>query len=170
MLDSLGFAEILESVDADAALVLALDRLPELAIFDIAAQGNDCLNSVNAIRERLKIPVIFLGNGFSGELLEKAISAGVGGFLAKPVREEELWPAIELASVHTHELEDLREKVAALEGALESRKYVEKAKGVLMRAHGLSEPEAFRRMQKLAMDKRKSLRQIAEAILLTNGA
>ena len=103
------------------------------------------------------------------DLLERAIAAGVGGFLAKPVREEELWPAIELASVHNHELEELKEKVAALEGALESRKVVEKAKGLLMRNHGLSEPEAFRRMQKLAMDKRKSLRQIAEAILLTDG-
>ena len=96
-----------------------------------------------------------------------AIAAGAGGFLAKPVRKEELWPAIEVAAVHNHELEELKEKVAALEGALENRKSVEKAKGMLMREHGLSEPEAFRRMQKLAMDKRTTLLKIAEAIMLT---
>jgi response regulator NasT len=111
--------------------------------------------------------VILVGNTFPGDFLEKAISAGVGGFLSKPLRLEELWPAIELASVHNHELAELKEKVAELEGALESRKVVEKAKGLLMREKGLSEPEAFRRMQKLAMDKRTSLKKIAEAILLT---
>ncbi len=169
MLNSLGFAEILEPADDDRALSMAIDHLPELAIIDLSPAATDCLSTVNSIREKLNIPVILLGKEFSGDLLEKAIAAGVGGFLAKPVREEELWPAIELASVHNHELAELKEKVAALEGALESRKVVEKAKGVLMRTSGLSEPEAFRRMQKLAMDKRKSLRQIAEAILLTNG-
>jgi response regulator NasT len=108
-----------------------------------------------------------LGNSFSAESIDSAIAAGAGGFLAKPVRKEELWPAIEVAAVHNHELEELKEKVAALEGALENRKTVEKAKGMLMRQHGLSEPDAFRRMQKLAMDKRTTLLKIAEAILLT---
>lgn len=169
MLNSLGFAEILESADNDKALSLALEHLPELAIIDLAPTGKDWLATINSIREKLKVPVILLGSSFTTDKLEQAIAAGVGGFLSKPVREEELWPAIELASVHNHEMEELKEKVAALEGALESRKVVEKAKGVLMRTNDLSEPEAFRRMQKLAMDKRKSLRQIAEAILLTNG-
>lgn len=169
MLNGLGFAEILEAADNKRALSLSMDHLPELAILDISTVNRECLSIVVSIRERLKIPVILLGNGFSTELLDQAIAAGVGGFLAKPVREEELWPAIELASVHNHEMEELKGKVAALEDALESRKTVEKAKGVLMRTGGFSEPEAFRRMQKLAMDKRKSLRQIAEAILLTEG-
>jgi len=167
MLSDLGFAEILEAPDNKKALSLSRDYLPELAIIDIAPVGRDSISTVSSIRSQLKIPVILLGSGLSSELLEQAIAAGVGGFLAKPVREEELWPAIELASVHNHELEELKEKVAALEGALESRKVIERAKGVLMRNNGLAEPEAFRRMQKLAMDKRKSLRQIAEAILLT---
>ncbi len=169
MLNGLGFAEILESSDNEKALALALDHLPDLAIIDMVTGGKECLPTVHSIREKLKIPVLLLGSGLSTDQLEQVIAAGVGGFLTKPVREEELWPAIELASVHNHELEELKEKIAALEGALESRKVVEKAKGVLMRNNGLSEPEAFRRMQKLAMDKRKSLRQIAEAILLTDG-
>lgn len=169
MLIELGFAEILESVDNDRAVALAMDHLPELVIIDTAAKGKSWLAAVAAIRERLKIPVILLGKEFGVEVIEQAIAAGGGGFLAKPVRKEELWPAIELAAVHNHEVEELKGKVAELEGALESRKTIEKAKGVLMRENGLSEPEAFRRMQKLAMDRRTSLKNIAAAILLTEG-
>lgn len=167
MLLELGFAQILESNDFDRAFSLAVDNLPDVAIIDTAASGKELLQSLRSIRAQLNIPVILLGSAFSTESIEKAIAAGAGGFLAKPVRKEELWPAIEVAAVHNHELEELKEKVAALEGALENRKSVEKAKGMLMRQHGLSEPDAFRRMQKLAMDKRTTLLKIAEAILLT---
>ncbi len=169
MLNGLGFAEILESVDNDRALALAIDCLPELVIIDVAAKGKGWLPTVASIREKLRIPVILLGKGFSTEAIEQAIAAGAGGFLTKPLRKEELWPAIELAAVHSHEVEELKDKVAELEGALENRKTIEKAKGLLMHENGLSEPEAFRRMQKLAMDKRTSLKKIAEAILLTEG-
>jgi len=167
MLLELGFAQILESNDFDRAFSLAVDHIPDVAIIDTAASGKELLQSLRSIRAQLNIPVILLGSAFTTESIESAIAAGAGGFLAKPVRKEELWPAIEVAVVHNHELEELKEKVAALEGALENRKSVEKAKGMLMRQHGLSEPDAFRRMQKLAMDKRTTLLKIAEAILLT---
>jgi AmiR/NasT family two-component response regulator len=167
MLLELGFAQILESNDFDRAFSLAVDHIPDVAIIDIAASGKELLQSLKSIRAQLNIPVILVGSAFSTESIEMAIAAGAGGFLAKPIRKEELWPAIEVAVVHNHELEELKEKVAALEGALENRKSVEKAKGMLMRQHGLSEPDAFRRMQKLAMDKRTTLLKIAEAILLT---
>jgi AmiR/NasT family two-component response regulator len=167
MLHELGFAQILESTDNDRACSLAADHLPDVAIIDTAATGTEWLQSIKRIRSKQHIPVIMVGSAFSAEAIEMAIAAGAGGFLAKPVRKEELWPAIELAAVHNHELEELKEKVAALEGALQNRKSVEKAKGLLMREHGLSEPEAFRRMQKLAMDKRTTLLKIAEAIMLT---
>jgi response regulator NasT len=169
MLTDLGFAQILESTDSDRAFSLALDHVPDVAIMDTAAPGKEWLESLKSIRAKLNIPVILLGSAFTADSIEKAIGAGAGGFLAKPIRKEELWPAIELAAVHNHELEELKEKVAALEGALENRKSVEKAKGLLMREHALSEPDAFRRMQKLAMDKRTTLLKIAEAILLTEG-
>lgn len=167
MLHELGFAQILESTDFNRAFSLAVDHIPDVAIIDTATSGSEWFLSLQKIRAKLNIPVILLGSVFSTESIEKAIAAGAGGFLAKPVRKEELWPAIELAAVHNNELEELKEKVAALEGALENRKSVEKAKGLLMREHGLSEPDAFRRMQKLAMDKRTTLLKIAEAILLT---
>lgn len=169
MLHELGFAQIIESTDSDRAATLAIDQIPDVAIIDTATVGSGWFVSLKSIRAKLNIPVILLGSDFNTDSIEKALAAGAGGFLAKPVRKEELWPAIELAAVHSHELEELKERVAALEGALENRKSVEKAKGVLMRAHGLSEPDAFRRMQKLAMDKRTTLLKIAEAILLTEG-
>jgi response regulator NasT len=167
MLNELGFAQFLAVSDADRAVLIAKDHLPDIAIIDTDCRSKDLLSAIGSIRNGHPVPVILVGNTFQGDFLEKAISAGVGGFLSKPLRLEELWPAIELASVHNHELAELKEKVAELEGALESRKVVEKAKGLLMREKGLSEPEAFRRMQKLAMDKRTSLKKIAEAILLT---
>ena len=168
ILNELGFAQILEATDCDRAFSLAVDHLPDVAIIDTAA-GKEWFQALQSLRAKLNLPIILLGSAFSTESIEKAIAAGAGGFLIKPVRKEELWPAIELAAIHNHELEELKEKVAALEGALENRKSVEKAKGLLMREHGLSEPDAFRRMQKLAMDKRTTLLRIAEAILLTEG-
>lgn len=169
MLSELGFAEILESCDAERSVTLAVDHLPDVAILDTAASGGDWFAALRSIREKIKIPVILLGGGLSTALVDKAIAAGAGGFLAKPVRKEELWPAIEVAAVHDHELKELKDRVTILENALENRKSVERAKGVLMRQRGLTEPEAFRRMQKLAMDKRTTLLRIAEAILLTEG-
>jgi len=167
MLSELGFAEFLAASDTDRAVLLASDQLPDLAIIDTDCRGKDLLSAIGSIRKGHPIPVILVANAFEIDFLDKAISAGAGGFMSKPLRPEELWPAIELASVHNHELVELKEKVAELEGALESRKVVERAKGLLMREKGLSEPEAFRRMQKLAMDKRTSLKKVAEAILLT---
>jgi response regulator NasT len=99
--------------------------------------------------------------------VKRAGEIGIAAFLTKPLREQDLWPAIELAFAHVEEVEALKEQVEDLKDTIESRKVIEKAKGVLMRTQNLSEPEAFRKMQKLAMDKRKSMRQIAEAILLT---
>ena len=87
-------------------------------------------------------------------------------YVVKPVRAEQLFAAIDLAVHQFVELSSLREEVVKLKDALESRKVIERAKGILMQ-RGLDEPQAFRRLQKLAMDKRKSLRQVAEAVLLT---
>lgn len=169
MLNELGFAEILVSADTERLATLALDHLPDVAIIDTSVSGGGWFHALRSIRDKVRIPVILLGGALSSESIDKAIAAGAGGFLAKPVRKEELWPAIEVAAVHDHELKELEDRVAALESALENRKSVERAKGVLMRMHGLSEPEAFRRMQKLAMDKRTTLLRIAEAVLLTEG-
>lgn len=169
MLLELGFAEILESNDLKKAEQLAFDSEPEVVIIEISEQKSIWLDVVKAISGRFRVPCILFGSSISVDDIEKGIAAGGGGFLIKPLRKEELWSAIEIAVLHNHELAELKEKVATLEGALESRKSVERAKGVLMRVNAMSEPEAFRRMQKLAMDRRTTLLKIAEAILLTEG-
>jgi len=167
MLKDVGFDEIIECGDGEAAVVMSLSRLPDIAIFDISMPKMDGITATNEIRKKLKIPIIFLTAVYDAETVQRAKETGIAAFLTKPLRKEELWPAIELAFAHAEEIEQLKEEVEELKETIESRKIIERAKGVLMRTQQLSEPEAFRRMQKLAMDKRKSMRQIAEAILLT---
>jgi response regulator NasT len=166
-LKELGFAEIIECGDGEAAVQAALTRLPDIVILDVAMPKKDGITAATEIRQKLKIPVMLLTASADPEIVGRAKQAGIAAFLLKPFREQDLWPAIEMACAHNEELEELKEQVDDLKETLENRKVVEKAKGILMKNHGLSEPEAFRKMQKLAMDKRKSLRQIAEAILLT---
>jgi response regulator NasT len=167
LLEKHGFDEIIEGSDGEAAVSLALKRIPDIAILDISMPRKDGISAALEIRKRLNIPIIFLSACRDPEVVSRAVKAGVAAFLSKPVRPEELWPAIELAFAHNEEVERLKEQVEDLKETLETRKLIEKAKGLLMKNHGLGEPEAFRKMQKLAMDKRKSLRQIADAILLT---
>jgi AmiR/NasT family two-component response regulator len=166
-LKELGFDEILECGDGVRAVELALGRVPDIAILDVAMPGQDGISAAREIRKKLKIPIIFLTACYDPDTVKRARENGIAAFLTKPLREQDLWPAIELAFAHAEEIESLKEQVEDLKETLETRKVVEKAKGVLMRKEGLSEPDAFRKMQKLSMDKRKSMRQIAEAILLT---
>jgi response regulator NasT len=166
-LRELGFDEIRECGDGEQAVETALATMPDIVILDVSMPKKDGITAARDIRRRLKIPIILLTACCDAATVKRAKESGIGGFLAKPFREQDLWPAIELACAHADEVENLKEEVEDLKETLESRKVIEKAKGVLMRNQGLSEPEAFRRMQKLAMDKRKSMRQIAEAILLT---
>jgi len=166
LLKKLQFDEIIEGSDGESAVSLALERLPDIAILDISMPKKDGISAAVEIRKRARIPIIFLTAARDPQILKRAVKTGVAAVLTKPVRPDELWPAIELAFAHNEEIERLQQEVEDLKETIESRKLIEKAKGVLMKKQGLSEPEAFRRMQKLAMDKRKSLRQIAEAILL----
>jgi two-component system, response regulator PdtaR len=166
-LKELGFDEIMECSDGECAVTTALARVPDFAILDISMPKKDGITAAREIRKRLKIPIIFLTAAYDPDTVKRAREAGIAAFLTKPLREQDLWPTIELAFAHAEEVEHLKEEVEDLKETIESRKVIEKAKGILMQKHGLSEPEAFRRMQKLAMDKRKSMRQVAEAILLT---
>jgi two-component system, response regulator PdtaR len=166
-LAELGFDEILECGDGIRAVELALDRIPDIAVLDVAMPGMDGISAAREIRKKLKIPIILLTACYDPDTVKRAGESGVAAFLTKPLREQDLWPAIELAFAHAEEIDALKEQVDDLKENIENRKVIDKAKGILMKNHGLSEPEAFRKLQKLAMDKRKSMRQIAEAILLT---
>jgi response regulator NasT len=102
------------------------------------------------------------------ELVERAQQVGVVGYLVKPFRDSDIQPALEVALARFEEFRALREQVRTLEESLETRKIVDRAKGILMDSQGLKEAEAFRRIQKLSMDARKSMREVAEAILLAH--
>lgn len=166
-LQELGFDEIVECTDGEQAVKTALDALPDVIFLDVAMPRLDGISAAREIRKKLKVPVLLLTACFDQDTVARAREVGVASFLTKPLRDQDLWPAIELAFAHAEEVDTLKEEVEDLREAIESRKIIEKAKGVLMKGQNLSEPEAFRKMQKLAMDKRKSMRQIADAILLT---
>lgn len=168
-LKELGYDTILECCDSHSAVSTACATLPDIAILDAAIPGRDGLSAAREIRQKLKIPVILLTSFCDSAMLNKAKKIGITTILAKPFRGQDLLPAIEMAFVHAEEVKHLKKQVEVLKKANECREIIDKAKDILMQSQGLSESEAFRRIQKLAMDKQKSMRQIAEAILITEG-
>lgn len=165
MLVELGFDEVLECGDGKSAVEMALASFPDMAILDVAMPKMDGITAAGEIKKKLKIPIMLLTNCYDAQSVKRAAEIGIAAFLTKPLREQDLLPAIELALAHTEQVEELREKIDDLKETIENRKIIEKAKGMLMNKGRLSESEAYREMQKLAMDKRKTLRQVADGIL-----
>ena len=168
MLIHLGYDVIGEAGDGQTAIDLALKLRPDLVVMDIKMPDVDGITAAeNLTRERIA-PVVLLTAYSDQPLVERAKEAGVVGYVVKPFREAELMPVIELSLARFEEFRALETEVGGLKDALESRKVVERAKGVLMEVHGLREAEAFHRIRKASMDARKSMREVAEAILLTH--
>ena len=168
-LKELGFDTILECCDDTSAVSMACASLPDIAILGAEMPQKSGLSAAREIRQKLKIPVILLMSLCDLDMVKKARKIGISGLLTKPFRGQDLLPAIEMAFAHAEEVEFLKEHVEDQTQTVENRKIIDKAKEVLLRSQGLSEFGAFRRIQKLAMDKHKSMRQIAEAILITEG-
>lgn len=160
-----GFDEIIEAENGREAIDTAMVRKPLLIVMDVTMPVLDGISAADKIGRKMSVPIVLLTGNADAETVERARLAGVMSYVVKPFREEQLYPAVDLAIHQFVEVSTLREEVAKLKETLETRKLIEKAKGSLMRK-GLSEPEAYRRMQKMAMDKRKSLKEVAEAILL----
>lgn len=165
MLNDIGFDEVLECGDGRKAVEMALASFPDLAVLDIAMPGMDGITAAQEIGKKLKIPLLLLTNSYDTQTVKRAADSGIAAFLTKPLRQQDLLPAIEMALAHSEQIEELKEKVDDLRETIENRKVIERAKGMLMQQEDLSEAEAYRTMQKLAMDRRKSLRQIADSIL-----
>jgi response regulator NasT len=168
MLVHLGYDVIAEAGDGQAALDLARKLRPDLIIMDIKMPDLDGIAAAQRLTAEKIAPVVLLTAYSDQALVERAKEAGVVGYVVKPFREAELMPVIELSLARFDEFCALEREVGGLQEALESRKVVERAKGVLMEIHGLRESEAFHRIRKTSMDSRKSMRQVAEAILLTH--
>jgi response regulator NasT len=168
MLGHLGYEVVAEASDGRTAVDLAKKLLPDLIIMDIKMPDMDGISAASELARDHIAPVVLLTAYSENSLIGRAKDAGVCGYLVKPFRETELMPVIELALARFNELRDLEREVTDLKEALETRKLVERAKGVLMEVHGLREADAFNRMRKTSMDNRKSMREVAEAILLTH--
>lgn len=163
-----GFDEIIEAENGQQACDLALLRKPLLVVMDVSMPVLDGITAAEKIGKKISVPIVLLTGTADPETVERARLAGVMSYVVKPFRSEQLYPAVDLAIHQFVEVSSLREEVAGLKETLESRKVIERAKAALIRK-GLSEPEAYRKMQKISMDKRKSLKEVAEAILLMEG-
>ena len=163
-----GFDEILEAENGVQAVEIATHQEVLLVVMDVGMPVMDGVSASEKILKAKPLPIVLVTANTDAETIEGARLAGVMNYIVKPVRAEQLFAAIDMAVHQFVELSSLRDEVAKLKDTLESRKVVERAKGILMKK-GMDEPQAFRRLQKLAMDKRKSLRDVAEAILLTEG-
>ena len=168
MLGHLGYEVVAEASDGRSAVDLAKKLLPDLIIMDIKMPDMDGISAAGELARDHIAPVVLLTAYSENALIGRAKDAGVCGYLVKPFRETELMPVIELALARFDEMRELEREVTDLKEALETRKLVERAKGVLMEVHGLREADAFNRMRKTSMDNRKSMREVAEAILLTH--
>ena len=168
MLGSLGYNVVGEAGDGLTAVNVAREVRPDVVIMDIKMPELDGIDAARLLTEDRIAPVLLLTAFSQQELVRRASEAGVVGYIVKPFRESELAPAIEIAMARYGEFRAMEKEASSLRDTLETRKLVERAKGVLMQSSGLSEPEAFRKIQKLSMNTRKSMREIAEAILLTH--
>lgn len=163
----LGFDVVAEASTSRQTIDLA-DRLqPDLVIVDAEMDQQDEFGASSAILERDVAPIILVGDPDSS-LAAVDGDIKIAGYLPKTAYEASMLPAIEVALARHADIRKLRVRAAELEDALETRKVVERAKGILMDLHGLSEADAFSRMRKTSMDNRKTMREVAEAILLSH--
>ncbi len=168
-LESIGHKVIAEAANGKEAVTLAHELKPDLAILDIKMPEMDGIEAARTITQERPIPIILLTAFSEKELAERAAEANVAAYLMKPVSESDLLPAIALAVSRFKEFQALHREVDDLRDALETRKLVERAKGILMRRLNLTEEEAFRRMQRRSQNENKKLGEIANAIITADG-
>jgi response regulator NasT len=168
MLTNLGYLVVGEVGDGQSAVNLARELRPDVVIMDIKFEGDnfDGIDAARILTQERLAPVLLLTAYSQRELVARAREAGVVGYLVKPFRESDLAPAIEVALARFEEFKAMEKQMGDLENALETRKFVDRAKGILMDTQGLSEAEAFRKIQKMSMNTRKPMKDVAEAIIL----
>src|SRR5688500_4314136 len=163
----LGYLVVGEAGDGDSVINLSRELRPDLVVMDIKMPKLDGIQAAKVLTEERIAPVLLLTAYSDRELVDRAREAGVVSYVVKPFRDAELLPAIEIAMARYVEFQEMDKKIGDLTEVLETRKLVERAKGVLMDTQGLKEQEAFRKIQQLSMNTRKTMREIAQAILLT---
>ena len=170
MLERAGFEVVAEARDGREAVALAAEHRPDLAVMDVKMPELDGIEAARQMLEQRQFPIVMLTAFSEAALVGRAVDAGVFGYLVKPFRESDLLPAIEAARARHAELQALRDEAGSLRDALEARKLIERAKGLLMEKDGLSEGEAFARLRGASQQTGRPLRDVAEAILATFGS
>ena len=168
MLQDQGYVVVGEASDGRTAIDLARLLQPDLVIMDIMMPEMDGIAASQLLSAERIAPVLLVTAYNDRELVERAKDAGVFSYVTKPFTEQQLVPQMELALARFREFQTLVKEAGDARQALETRKVVERAKGVLMRSQNVDEAEAYRRIQRLSMNNRRSMREIAEAILLTS--
>ena len=156
---------VAEAGDGRDAVRLAEEFRPDLCIFDVKMPVLDGITAAEQVIEARIAPVLILTAFSQRELVERAAEAGVMNYLVKPFTKDKLVPAIEIAVSRHTQLTALEGEVADLASRLETRKLVDRAKGILQTAHGMTEPEAFRWIQKTSMDRRMTMKEVAEVVI-----
>ena len=169
MLQEEGYEVIGEAADGEQAVSLAAELIPDLVICDVKMPKMDGITAAAQIASKRIAPVVILTAFSQRDLIERARDAGAMAYLVKPFQKRDLFPAIEMATSRFAEIRALESEVSNLRERLEARKLIERAKGVLMSEHRMSEPEAFRWIQRAAMDNRTSMRAVAELVLSGGG-
>jgi two-component system, response regulator PdtaR len=168
MLQEAGYKVVAEATNGEEAIALATEHNPDLAILDVKMP---VLDGISAAEKIISIAPVLMLTAFSQrELVERARDAGVMAYVVKPFTIGDLIPAIEIAISRHAQMRSLAEEVADLHERLETRKIIDRAKGILMKALNLSEPEAFSWIQRAAMDRRLSMKEVAQAVISPEAA
>ena len=168
MLQEAGYQVVAQATNGEEAIALATEHQPDLAILDVKMP---VLDGISAAEKIISIAPVLMLTAFSQkELVDRARDAGVMAYVVKPFTIGDLVPAIEIAFSRHTQMKSLAEEVADLHERLETRKVIDRAKGILMKALNLSEPEAFSWIQRAAMDRRLTMKEVAHAVISPEAA
>jgi response regulator NasT len=165
-LRKLGHDVVGEAGDGRTAVDLARKLKPDVVVLDIKMPEMDGIDAAKIISQEKIAPVVLVTAYSQIDLVERARDAGVFAYVVKPFTETALLPQLSIAIARYREFLDISQQAASLQDALEARKLIERAKGVLMQKQGLNEQEAYRRIQQQSMNMRRTMREIAEAVLI----
>ncbi|KQU57409.1 transcriptional regulator [Rhodococcus sp. Leaf278] len=169
MLREEGYDVVGEAADGQQAVDLTVELRPDLVIMDVKMPRRDGIDAASEIAEKRIAPVVILTAFSQRELVEKARDAGAMAYLVKPFSKADLMPAVELAASRFSEISALESEIVDLQDRLETRKLIEKAKGILMESQSLTEPQAFKWIQRAAMDRRTTMKAVADVVIETLG-